>query len=317
MADMTKKVLIMPNSLRIALIDYPGAQQAALLGMADMFAFASRFAADGTAFVTSIHASPGDVGQADVLILPPALGVSDELAGDDGFRDALLGLRATGTLITSVCAGSLLLADCGLLDGRPATTHWAMAEGFRARFPRVALDPARLIVDDGDIITAGGLMAWADLVLHLVGRLHSPELRNALAHYCLIDASGRAQSHYARFQPRLDHGNRRVLKVQHWLAGQLSAAVSIADMAREAGQSERSFVRHFRAATGHPPGEYLQLLRLARAQDRLEAGDDAVARIAWDVGYEDVSAFRRMFQARIGLTPGAYRRRFRSGQAVA
>ncbi|MEJ2022006.1 MAG: DJ-1/PfpI family protein, partial [Maritimibacter sp.] len=72
---------------------------------------------------------------ADVLILPPALGVSDELAGDDGFRAALQELRATGTLITSVCAGSLLLADCGLLDGRPATTIGRWLRGFAPAFP--------------------------------------------------------------------------------------------------------------------------------------------------------------------------------------
>jgi transcriptional regulator GlxA family with amidase domain len=311
---MTKKVQIMPETIRIALLEYPGAQRSALLGMEDMFALASRLADDGTRFEALVEPAPGPA--ARVVILPPALGLGTGFSVPEPLKQALRAAHAAGVLTASVCAGSLVLADCGLLDHRPATTHWALEAGFRARFPEVALDPARMVIDDGDIVTAGGLLAWADLVLHLVGRLHSPALRSALAHHCLVDPAGRAQSHYARFLPRFDHGDDRVRAVQHWLAGRLGQAVSVDAMAAEAGMAPRSFVRHFKAATGQAPGAYLQLLRLARAQDRLETSRAPVAEIAWEVGYDDVSAFRRAFQARTGLAPGAYRQRFRAGAAA-
>lgn len=314
---MTEKMQNMPNSIDVTLIAYPGAQQSALLGMQDMFDLATRFAGDGLGFALRISEYLPEPGEADLVILPPALGLGGEIAAKDDFRAGMQALHDEGVLIASVCAGALLLADCGLLDDRPATTHWGLAEAFRGRFPKVQLDPARLIVDDGDIVTAGGLMAWADLVLHLVGRLQSPGLKSALAHHCLVDPAGREQSHYARFTPRYDHGNRRILKVQHWLAAHLAEPVTVKTMAEVAGMSPRSLARHFSIETGLPPGEYLQRLRLARAQDRLEISTEPVSEVAWSVGYEDVTAFRRMFQTHIGLTPGSYRRRFHAGNQLA
>ncbi|MHA6642812.1 DJ-1/PfpI family protein [Mesorhizobium sp. A623] len=106
----------------------------------------------------------------DVLILPPALGapITPEVA-----RPVVGWLRdchAAGSVVASVCAGAFLLAETGLLDRRTATTHWTLAEASSSRFPQVTLDTDRLIIDDGDIITAGGLMSWTNLGLRLVDR---------------------------------------------------------------------------------------------------------------------------------------------------
>jgi transcriptional regulator GlxA family with amidase domain len=209
-----------------------------------------------------------------------------------------------------VCAGAFLLAETGLLAGRPATTHWALREAFAARFPEVRLDTDRLIVDDGDLITAGGVMAWVDLGLRLIERYLGPSVMLATARFFLVDPGGREQRFYSPFAPVLTHGDAAVLKVQRWLQVRGGDRVSLEAMARKAALGERTFLRRFQKATGLTPIVYVQHLRVGKARELLEASDHSIDEIAWQVGYEDTGAFRKVFQRVMGLTPGEYRRRF-------
>jgi transcriptional regulator GlxA family with amidase domain len=174
----------------------------------------------------------------------------------------------------------------------------------------VKLDTGRVLVDDGDIVTAGGLMAWTDLGIRLVARLLGPAVMAETSRFFLIDAAGREQMHYRSFTPRLMHGDEAIVKVQHWLQARSARAVTIADMAGQAGLEERTFLRRFKAATGMKPTEYAQHLRIDKARDLLQLTRRPIDQIAWSVGYEDPAAFRRLFQRIIGLSPSNYRRRF-------
>jgi len=204
----------------------------------------------------------------------------------------------------SVCAGSFLLA------GRPATTHWALKARFAGRFPDVQLDTDRLLIDDGDLVTAGGLMAWVDLGLHLVHRFLGPDAMLATARQFLVDPGGREQRFYITFAPVLDHGDAAILRAQQWLQRHSGEPVDIARMAGAARLGERTFLRRFHRATGLRPTEYLQHLRVGKARYQLERSDLAIEAIAWQVGYEDPGAFRKIFQRLTGLSPNHYRRRF-------
>ncbi len=297
----------MTNRPEICLLDYPGAQQAALLGLRDMFATSDRLDPGAAAFRVTIAPAPQ---RCEVLILPPSLGAGGPPAPDKARATALARVHGQGTVIASACVGAFVLAESGLLDGRPATTHWALAGEFAARFPKVRLRPERLLVDDGDILTAGGVMAWTDLGLRLIGRLRGPARMHALARHLLLDTGRREQRFYMRFVPRLDHGDAAILSVQHWLAQHPGDPVAVADMAARAGLGGRTFLRRFTAATGLTPLNYLQNLRIARAQEALEATRAPVSRIACEAGYSDLPAFSRLFRARVGLSPGQYRRRF-------
>ncbi len=191
---------------------------------------------------------------------------------------------------------------------RPLTGPMPMC--FRKRFPDVRLDADKIVIDDGEIITAGGLMAWTDLGIRLIDRILGPTVTMKTSQYFLIDTGGREQQHYRGFAPRLTHADEAIVKVQHWLQRDHARAITVADMVKHAGMEERTFLRRFKAATGMKPIEYAQHLRMDKARELLQSTRRPVDQIAWTVGYEDAAAFRRLFQRLIGLTPGDYRRRF-------
>ena len=312
----------------IGLVLYAGCQMAMVHGMTDLIAIASHFsverggqplrvshwAMDAQRIFARCHDShPGELGSPAMLVVPGRLTGPAEAAEAAPYAQWLLDCHAMGATLAANCGGSFILAETGLLSGRPATTHWLFAEQFRTRFPDVRLDPDKMVIEDGDIITAGGLMAWTDLGMRIVDRLLGPTVMLETGKFLLVDASGREQRHYSSFAPRLMHGDESILKVQHWLQARAERSVSVPEMARRAGLEERTFLRRFKTATGMRPIEYVQNLRVGKARELLEFTKRSVDQIAWAVGYEDATAFRRVFQRILGLSPGEYRHRFSSG----
>lgn len=301
---------------RVGVLAVPGAQMAAVLGLRDLLSVAS-----------TLHAMRGGVGQLaptvvddpvaanevewTVLIVPPSLGGMPSEPLSASWGQLLHGQHNRGCRLCSVCVGAVHLADLGLLDGRPATTHWGLAADFARRFPLVLLDVDRLVVDDGDIWTAGGLMAWTDLGLHLVGHFLGPTTLVATARHFLIEPGGREQRFYRSFAPVVGHGDTDVLRVQRFLQGHFTERLTVPRMAAQVGVSARTLMRRFRKATGLTTTEYVQNLRVHRARELLESTVDSQQSVAWAVGYEDPGAFRAVFQKWTGLTPSAYRDRFR------
>lgn len=302
----------------IGIFQYPGAQLAAVHGLIDLFETAVRLDAERgqeTPALQAVLLDPGHDATSSVptlaaLILPPSLGGILPTEQSRQLAPWLLRLHGAGTTLCSVCAGAFVLAETGLLDARAATTHWALAESFSARFPKVRVDPAKLLIDEQDLITAGGVMAWIDLGLRLIDRLLGPAVMLATARMFLVDPAGREQSYYSNLAPRMAHGDTAVLKAQQWLSEHLAKHVSIPVLASHAGLGDRTFLRRFQAATGLIPSVYLQQLRVARAKELLELGESPIDDVAWKVGYEDASAFRKIFHRIVGLAPGAYRQRF-------
>ena len=299
----------------IAILAYPGAQRSAVEGLFDLFQIANRVnASDGQIrFAPVIISDPGELSRQDDLsavILPPSLTAPEDIPVDQELDTHLVRHHARGTLLCSVCAGAFVLARTGLLAGRQATTHWDLANTFTDHFPDVHLNTSKLILDQRDIITAGGLMAWLDLGLHLVARFAGGAAMNATARYLLVDPPDREQSYYQRFSPRLQHGDEAIRKAQLWMGTHLADPIRVSALSRAAAMSERSFLRRFKRATGYAPSAYLQRLRIDAARDRLETSNDTIDQIAWAIGYKDPSAFRRQFTQQVGITPSSFRRRF-------
>lgn len=307
--------------IEVGVVWYPGAQAAAVHGLMDLFETAEKLRAQRGAreptlvprllradVPSTIPARPKE--RMAALILPPSLNDGIEAADHGELADWIVERHREGTIICSVCAGAFLLAATGLLDGRPATTHWGLGARFAERFTRPLLDTHKLLIDDGDIITAGGVMAWIDLGLMLIGRFLGATVMLATARHWVVDPGGREQRFYNTFAPALTHGDEAILSVQHWLHAKCKERIELATMARKAGLGERTFMRRFRRATGHSPTEYLQLLRVERARERLESSQHSFDEIAHQLGYGDPGAFRRIFVRIIGLGPGEYRRRF-------
>ena len=319
--------------VRIGILLYPGAQTSAVLGLTDLFKVACRTADNAehatprllvrhlriegdeepvVVFDSDPDATGEDTGPCDVLILPPSLEppISAEAAAP--LARWLRTRHGEGSVLASVCAGAFLLAETGLLAGRTIITHWGSADAFRNRFPDVALDIDRLIIDGGDIISVGGLMAWTDLGLKLVERFLGPVVMAQTARMLLIDPPGREQRYYSGFAPRLTHGDAAIIKAQHFLQANGGREARLAILAKQAGLEERTFLRRFQKATGMTATDYAQRLRVAKAQELLQFGHSPIERIAWEVGYSDPGAFSKIFFRIVGLSPGEYRQRFRA-----
>ncbi|WP_294221712.1 helix-turn-helix domain-containing protein [uncultured Shimia sp.] len=299
----------MRETVTFQLLDYPGSQKSALWGFKDLLECANSLAqsSDRLLFQADICQTPQ--AYPSVVVLPPALSL-DPPELPSAWRAQLISQHKAGSVMASVCSGAFLLAEAGLLDDRRVTTHWRHANTFRQKYPKSVIDTDPLLVDIGDIVTAGGVMAWTDLALHMVQRFGSRMLMMDVARMFVLDPPDRAQSYYASFIPDTKHSDTQIAGVQALLQNTSGGTHSIASLAQSAGMSERSFLRRFKQATGLTPVTYIQSLRVELARSRLELTRDSFERISWDVGYADATAFRRVFRRIVGLSPSAYRRRF-------
>ena len=317
------------NQAAIGILMYPGAQRSALHGLTDMFITANRMNAGndacsattlsishwhlskGSDSVTLDYCSqPSPPDRLTALVIPPSLESEASVCPPATLTTWLQTQHKSGTVMCSVCAGAFMLAHAGLLLHRPATTHWALRDSFATLFPEVLLQTDKLIIEDGDIITAGGVMAWVDLGMRLVDRFQGSATMLRVARFFLVDPGGREQRFYSTFVPQLHHGDETILTVQHWLQQHFHQPITVAEMANRALMSQRTFLRRFQKASGLNPTRYLQFLRVGRAREYLERSSLSFNEVAWRVGYEDVGSFRKVFQKLMGLSPGEYRRRF-------
>lgn len=253
--------------------------------------------------------------------LPPAAPLDTLLVcGGEGTRaaatdpDVLAWTAATAAKarrVTGVCTGAFVLAAAGLLDGRPATTHWAWCDLFARSYPSVEVRPDALWVRDGKVWTSAGVTAGMDLALALVEADHGPGRALAVARELVLflkRPGGQAQFSAALSAQAAAVPPLRAL--QEWLPDHLTDDLSLPRIARRAGMPERSFTRAFRREIGQTPAAYIETLRVERARQLLEAGDPPLEQVALAVGLGSAEVLRRVFHRRLGVPPSAYRQRF-------
>lgn len=212
---------------------------------------------------------------------------------------------------TSVCTGAFVLAAAGLLDGRPATTHWPWCQALARRFPAVEVRPDAIWVRDGDVWTSAGVTAGMDLALALVEADDGPGRALEVARELVLFL--KRPGGQAQFSAALTAQAAAVpalRQLQEWLPGHLAEDLSLPRLARRAGMPERSFTRAFRREIGQPPAAYVEALRVEQARQLLEAGDRSLEHVARAVGLGSAEVLRRLFHRRLGVAPAAYRERF-------
>ncbi|MFI8498086.1 GlxA family transcriptional regulator [Streptomyces sp. NPDC085524] len=225
--------------------------------------------------------------------------------------DALSAAHARGALVAAHCVGTFALAAAGLLDGRRATTHWRFAGLLADRHPDVAVEAEALYVDERRIATGAGAAAGFDLCLHLLRREHGAATANAIARDLVLPShrdGGQAQ--YLAAPLPADCQDERLSEVLAWVREHLDEPLPVAELARRAMMSKRSFARRFAAATGTTPHAWLLNLRLGGAEELLETTDLPVEEIARRVGFGSAAVLREQFVRRRGVPPRAYRRSF-------
>lgn len=274
---------------------------------------AGRASARSTAGVR-VHAPYGlaALEEADLVIAPSW---SDRVrAPGDDVLDAIVSAHDRGATVAGLCMGAFVLGHAGLLDGRRATTHWAVAPAFAELFPSVRVDPRVLYVDDGDVVTSAGSAAAIDCCLHLVRRHAGVAAANAIARRMVVAAhrpGGQAQ--FVDLPVPQAGSGGELAETLAWAMEHLDEAIGVGDLARHAGLSERSLHRHFVALTGTTPLRWLVSQRMLAARHLLEESDLSVDAVARRVGYANAISLRPHFRSAVGVPPSAYRASFRAG----
>ncbi len=307
--------------MRIAIIHYPKALQSAVYGLEEMFGLAHQLCAEhrsGIHFEVDILSLDQLADESIVdktyraIVIPPSLDNRFYMNSSELLKQWLLEKHEEGSILCSACAGAFILADTELLKNREATTHWNLATEFNKRYPDINLNVDKILVNEFDIVTAGGLMSWVDLGLELIAQFSTPAIMRQLGKIMVVDTGEREQRYYQIFSPKFDHGDKEIRNVQRKLTTDYNQHVKVTAMAESCNLTDRTFLRRFVRATGLKPNNYLQRLRVQKACDFLENTQLPFESIAYNVGYDDAGACRKVFVRITGLTPGEFRKRFKS-----
>jgi len=221
----------------------------------------------------------------------------------------LVDAARTTRRLASICLGSFVLGDAGLLDGRKATTHWNFGDEMRRRYPQCQVELDRIYVKDGPIWSSAGMSAGTDLALGLVEEDHGRDLARHIARGMVMHhRRGGGQSQHSTLLD-LDARSDRVQTVLAYARRNLRRPLSLPELAGVANLSPRQFTRLFRGETGHTPARAIAMLRLEQARAMLEQGSLAVETVARDSGFGDTERMRRAFIRLVGETPLRLRRR--------
>ncbi|MFG3343908.1 GlxA family transcriptional regulator [Streptomyces sp. NPDC048018] len=263
-------------------------------------------------FVVQPAAGPEALAAADTVILPPTHAMPELAEGGplpSEVGAAIAGIRP-GARLVSICSGSYVLAAAGLLDGRPATTHWNLAPEFRRAYPKVRVDEEVLFVDDGDVLTSAGVAAGVDLCLHMIRRDHGAAAANRAARMCVVPPwrdGGQAQF---IDRPVPEPTLASTTATRAWALEHLGEPLPLDTLAEHARMSLRSFTRRFRDEVGMTPGQWLTAQRLELAKQLLETTDLPIDLVAHRAGLGSGNSLRSHMKTAFGISPAAYRRAF-------
>ena len=250
----------------------------------------------------------------DIIYVPGFIGEVDQVVEkEQKVITWLRKLSRTRTILSAACNGNFLLASAGALDHKKATTHWSLVQQFKINFKDVTLEPEKIIVDNGSVISAAGVTAYFNLALHIIQRFTNADIALACAKIFLVDAGRKLQTPYQIFQFSKAHGDESVMKIQDWLEDNYQEKISLDKLADLGKLGKKTLLRRFKKSTGETPQVYIQKLRIETAKRLLESRDLTFNEVTWKVGYNDVPSFHKAFKLETGLTPIDYRNRFSLG----
>ncbi len=245
---------------------------------------------------------------AGTIVIPGWRSVS--APASDALIAALQRAHANGTRIVSICAGSFVLGEAGLLNGKRATAHWNSTEILAERFPQVQVEHGMIYVDEGSIITSAGGAAGVDLCLHLIRRDYGIDVANRTARRMVTPPLREGSQAQLIQQPVPQPRNKSLAPLLDDLRNNLTTPLVIEQLARQVGMSRRTFIRRFHDATGTSPGEWLLGIRLEKACAMLENNGLSIDQVAEQAGFGSPEALRHHFRQRFNTTPTKWRKAF-------
>ncbi len=270
----------------------------------------------------SPHLAIGQIGGADAIVVCDMYTAIYDVPKGRYPREVawLKQMYDQGALLASVCSGSLLLAESGLLNGHQATAHWAYRDMFQRHFPKITFcneSVLCLAAETSRIVTAGGVSAWHDLAIYLIARYCGYQTAIETAKVFLISGHSEGQSPYSVMTRPMESNDGPIADCQVWIADHYATAKPVEKMVERSGLNARTFSRRFRSATGFTPIEYVQALRVEEAKQMLETDQLSNDEVGASIGYDDPASFRRVFKRGTGMSPAAYRKKYRRISQIA
>jgi transcriptional regulator GlxA family with amidase domain len=318
--------------LPVWIVMFPDVQALDVTGPLEVFALANRLSrGPAPRYELSVLApEAGAVSTSSGLSLLAGRGIREAtgpvdtllVAGGQGTRAAMRDARLVSWIrrtaprarrVASVCSGAFLLGEAGLLDGRRATTHWAVCEALQRRYPTARVEADPIFVRDGKVSTSAGVTAGMDLALELVEEDGGRDLALAVARWLVMFLRRPGGQSQFSVQLRAQVAERRGLRdLQVWIAEHLGEDLSVSALAHRARMSPRNFARAFRREIGATPAAYVEAQRVEAARRLLETADLSVAEVATACGFGRVETMHRAFRRGVRVSPGQYRRHFRA-----
>lgn len=322
----------MQKSLKTGILVYPGCTSSMITGVWDILTLANGFSGkehtkplfhleliaenkspinsfSGLVFTPHRNIKTKEI--FDIIYIPGFMGEADNvIALNRKLIDWISKIDPGKTIISAACNGNFLLAASGKLDGKGATTHWNLIEKFQKDYGKVTLYPEKIIVDNGNVISAAGVTSYFNLALRLIQRFASAEISLSCAKIFLVDSGRKIQTPYQMLEFSKSHGDELIMKAQDWIERNYKESITLSKLERQVNTGAKTLTRRFRKVTGVTPQAYLQKLRIEVAKRLLESKDISFNEVTWEVGYNDTSSFHKAFKKETGLTPIDYRNKF-------
>ena len=318
--------------MKIAILTFDGVVQTSVFGPYEMFVKTNEFikqfdpgnhfcfeveilstsASQTAGFVPEMKKWTDRSAQYDLVVVPGMdfKRIQDVLKNEIQLIDWIKEQYHSGAEIASFCVGAFLLAETGLLNGKMATTHWLGRELFLSMFPEVMLVDDKIITDQERIYTSGGAFSFTSLIIYLIEKYVSKDIATVASQVFMIHLHDSVQTAYSIFMLQKDHADQAIKDVQEKIELNFHQSLSVENLALEAHMSVRNFIRRFKKAVGNSPLEYIQRVRIEAAKKSLIENHESIEQVCLSVGYDDLSAFRKVFKRLTGTTPSAYRKKY-------
>ncbi|MFT5820835.1 MAG: transcriptional regulator GlxA family with amidase domain [Crocinitomix sp.] len=254
-----------------------------------------------------------DIKKTDLIIVTTLRGdLAGEIENNRPFIPWIKEQRAKhNTEIASLCMGSFLLAETGLLDGQSCATHWMVADLFAEKYPAINVLPERIINENNGIYSSGGAFSILNLILYLVGKYWGLEAEVWCSKIYEIELDRHNQNQFAIFSGQKNHEDQPIIDAQRFIEENYHEKISIEQLANKFAISGRNFIRRFKKATANTPVEYIQRVKVEAAKKSLEMSvNSPITEVMYDVGYSDPKAFRNIFRKHTGLSPLEYKKKY-------
>jgi len=316
--------------IKVAIVNYDKALSSSIMGMLDIFEIVNSFCLDTTChkrFETKILHTNSSIENFnitvnfdsepintyenfDLIIIPPIIDRKHNFSDNRELVEWLQKMSYRGNIISSVCVGAYVLAQAGLLDNKNATCHWVIEQKIKQEYPLVKLDVDKLIVQDQNIVTAGGSSAYIHLCLYMIRKFFSVEVAYRCANLLGVDPGKTSQQHYKNLSILPTHNDADIQKIINCINNYFYRTITLETMSNKISVSQRTLIRKFKKTTGELPNHYLQKIRVQKAKELLISTRDSFEEITYFVGYSNPSTFRSLFKKMTGLNPGKYREFF-------